>query len=230
MTFPEDLKPTVDYVLVDDEPLHVQRWRSTNVRLVCVQFPVHTTSLWHQHLNYGVYVVMAPLNVTEQSYGSAVKSLIQDRGAVFCRDHTKDHLLHVVTTTDSPLFIVEVELLKPKADLKPHADIPIHAAKGIELLNDEPECRVYRLTLEKDSLNEAASEITLTLPTEAVLLAVADCIVKVNNTTVSGEQNDFVQHLKVGDDIVLSEGQFDIELVGEAGQTTTALFILTEVY
>ncbi|OWY98442.1 hypothetical protein PHMEG_00030791, partial [Phytophthora megakarya] len=64
----KETKVDVDYVLVDFEPLHKQRWRTDNVRLVCAEFPPYTTCLWHQHLKYGVYVVMAPLDVVEQPY------------------------------------------------------------------------------------------------------------------------------------------------------------------
>lgn len=221
-TFPDEQKPTVDYVLVDDEPLHKQRWRSNTVRLVCVQFPPHTSSLWHQHLNYGIYVVMAPLDVSEQSYGNPVKPLVKNRGEVFCRDHTKDHLLHVITTTEQPLFIVEVELLKAKADVKPHDGVPIRSGKGVELLNDEPECRVYRLTLETDG------ELAMTLPTESVLVAVDDCELKVSTTSISGEKKEFVRELKVGDDIVFQEGEYQIALWGNAA--SKAQFVLSEVY
>ncbi|KAF1772074.1 hypothetical protein GQ600_4124 [Phytophthora cactorum] len=135
-------KSDVDYVLVDFEPLHKQRWRSETVRLVCVQFPPHTQSLWHKHLNYGIYVVMAPLNVTEQPYGQEPRPLVQDKGSVFCRDHTKDKLLHVITSHETPLFIVEVELLKKKEDIMPHDQVALHSSTGVELLNNEPECRV----------------------------------------------------------------------------------------
>lgn len=221
-TFPEDQNPAVDFVLVDDEPLHKQRWRSDTVRLVCVQFPPHTQSLWHQHLNYGIYVVMAPLDVAEQSYGNPVKLLVKNRGEVFCRDHTKDHLLHVITTTEQPLFIVEVELLKSKEDVKPHGDVPIRSGKGFELLNDEPECRVYRLTLETDA------GLAMTLPTESVLVAVDACTVKVSTTSTTGEKKEFVSKLEVGDDIVFQEGECQIELIGDA--VSTAQFVLSEVY
>lgn len=221
--FPEHENPTVDFVLVDDEPLHVQRWRSETVRLVCVNFPPHTSSLWHQHLNYGIYVVMAPLDVAEQSYGNAAKPLIKNKGEVFCRDHTKDHLLHVITTADQPLFIVEVELLKEKENVKPHDNVPIRSGKGVELLNDEPECRVYRLTLD-----ENVRELDLALPTESVLVVLDDCELKVTTASSSGQKTELVHQLKVGDDVVLQEGECQLELSGV--EASKAQFVLSEVY
>ncbi|KAG6612563.1 Potassium/sodium hyperpolarization-activated cyclic nucleotide-gated channel 4 [Phytophthora cinnamomi] len=221
--------PDVDYVLVDFEPLHKQRWRSETVRLVCVQFPPHTQSLWHKHLNYGIYVVMAPLSVTEQPHGQEPRPLVQAKGSVFCRDHTKDKLLHIITSHDAPLFIVEVELLKKKEDVAVHDHVALHAAAGVELLNDEPECRVYRLTL-GDEEAQSTTEISLNLPTGAVLVVLDDCEVEVTNasedsTTVEAERK---LSLKVADDIQLSAGKFSIKLASSSAKKTQ--FILAEVY
>ncbi|ETO64870.1 hypothetical protein F444_17713 [Phytophthora nicotianae P1976] len=116
------VKPDVDYVLVDFEPLHKQRWRSDT------------------HLKYGIYVVMAPLDAVEQPYGKEPRPLVQKKGAVFCRDHTKDKLIHVATTNELPAFLIEIELLKEKADVIPNGNLPLHEGKGIELLKNEPEC------------------------------------------------------------------------------------------
>ncbi|OWY98443.1 hypothetical protein PHMEG_00030792 [Phytophthora megakarya] len=213
----------VDYVLVDFEPLHKQRWRSETVRLVCVQFPPHTQSLWHKHLNYGIYVVMAPLNVTEQPHGQQPRPLVQDKGSVFCRDHTKDKLLHVITSHETPLFIVEVELLKKKEDVVRHDQVALHSSKGVELLNDEPECRVYRLTL-----NDVGDEISLVLPTNAVLVVLDDCEVEITNVSedleVDTKRN---ASLKVADDVQLTAGKFNLRLLSSTKKTQ---FILAEVY
>ncbi|KAE9104524.1 hypothetical protein PF007_g14029 [Phytophthora fragariae] len=219
--------PDVDYVLVDFEPLHKQRWRSDTVRLVCVQFPPHTQSLWHRHLNYGIYVVMAPLNVTEQPHGHEPRPLVQDKGSVFCRDHTKDKLLHVITSHETPLFIVEVELLKPKEDVVAHDHVALHAAAGVELLNDEPECRVYRLTLGDE--DAATTEISLNLPTGAVLVVLDDCEVEVVNASEDPKvEVERKLSLKVADDIQLAAGKFNIKLVSPGAKKTQ--FILAEVY
>ncbi|CAH0480183.1 unnamed protein product [Peronospora belbahrii] len=177
-------KVDVDYVLVDFEPLHKQRWRSETVRLVCVEFPPHTQSLWHQHLNYGIYVVITPLNATEQPYGEEPRPLVHDKGSVFCRDHTKDKLLHVITSHETPLFIVEVELLKKKEDVMAHDQVSLHASKGVEVLNNEPECRVYRLVLQSDANDDQSTiEISLNLPTGAVLVVLDACEVKITNAS-----------------------------------------------
>ncbi|GMF34530.1 unnamed protein product [Phytophthora lilii] len=223
----EKSKTDVDYVLVDFEPLHKQRWRSDTVRLVCVQFPPHTQSLWHKHLNYGIYVVMAPLNVTEQPHGQQPRPLVQDKGSVFCRDHTKDKLLHVITSHDTPLFIVEVELLKKKADVVPHDQVALHSATGVELLNDEPECRVYRLTLQSAIDVQSTTEISLNLPTGAVLVVLDDCEVEVTNASEDPSvETERKLSLKIADDVQLTAGRFGIKLL--SGKKTQ--FILAEVY
>ncbi|KAL4138735.1 hypothetical protein PRIC2_002239 [Phytophthora ramorum] len=218
-------KEDVDYVLVDFEPLHKQRWRSETVRLVYVQFPPHTRSLWHQHLNYGIYVVMAPLNVTEQPIGQQPRPLVQDKGSVFCRDHTKDKLLHVITSHDSPLFIVEVELLKKKEDVVAHDQVALHASDGLELLNDEPECRVYRLTLQDEG--QSTTEISLNLPTGAVLVVLDDCDVDITNASDDPNvETERKLSLKVADDVQLTAGKFNIKLLSPK----KTQFILAEVY
>eukprot|EP00644_Phytophthora_capsici_P012645 jgi/Phyca11/506950/fgenesh2_kg.PHYCAscaffold_23_\ len=221
-------KSDVDYVLVDFEPLHKQRWRSDTVRLVCVQFPPHTRSLWHKHLNYGIYVVMAPLSVTEQPHGKEPRPLVQDKGSVFCRDHTKDKLLHVITSHDTPLFIVEVELLKKKDDIMAHDHVALHSSRGVELLNDEPECRVYRLTLQSDACDDqSTTEISLNLPTGAVLVVLDDCEVQVTNA--SEDPNIDTERdlsLKIADDVQLTVGKFNLKLLS----SKKAQFILAEVY
>ncbi|EEY53657.1 uncharacterized protein PITG_07347 [Phytophthora infestans T30-4] len=223
-------KSDVDYVLVDFEPLHKQRWRSETVRLVCVEFPPHTRSLWHKHLNYGIYVVMAPLNVTEQPFGQEPRPLVQEKGSVFCRDHTKDKLLHVINSHNTPLFIVEVELLKKKKDIMPHDQVALHSSKGVELLNNEPECRVYRLTLQNDSSEgQSANEISLGLPTGAVLVGLDDCEVEVTNVSEDPMvDSERTLSLKVADDVQLSAGKLNLKLL--SSKTSKVQFILAEVY
>ncbi|RLN59782.1 hypothetical protein BBJ29_003439 [Phytophthora kernoviae] len=221
-------KPDIDYVLVDFEPLHKQRWRSETVRLVCVQFPPHTRCLWHQHLNYGVYVVMAPLDVMEQPYGQQPRPLVKDKGSVFCRDHTIDKLLHVVTSAETPAFIVEVELLKKKEDVVAHDQVAIHNANGVELLNDEPECRVYRLTLQDDASDDkSTTEISLELPTGAVLVVLDDCEVEITNVSENAEvDTECHKSLKVADDVQLTAGKFNVKLV--SSNEKKVQLILTE--
>jgi hypothetical protein len=211
-----------DFVLVNDEPMHRQRWISDSVRLVCAQIPAHAKSLWHQHLKYGVYIVVAPLDCTEQSVGNEPKALTSHVGEVFCRDHTQDHLIHVVQTSNVPAFLVEVELLREKDALLPNANLPLHTGPGIELLQNVPECRVYRLSLKPQG------NVQLELPTETVLVAVRACSVVV--TTSAGPSQ---RELAPGDDIVLSAGSIALELVaedGDASQDPSAQLVLTEVY
>lgn len=217
-------KPDVDYVLVNFEPLHKQRWRTDTVRLVCAEFPPDTTCLWHQHLKYGIYVVMAPLNVVEQPYGQKPRPLVHEKGAVFCRDHTKDKLIHIVSTRDLPAFLIEVELLKEKADVVPNQHLPLHSE--LELLYNERECRVYRLTL--DNNDHGGAKISLDLPTEAVLLALDDCEVEIRNGSDNQEQTMNHVALKVGGDAHLSAGKVGVKLVSAATQKTQ--FVLAEVY
>ncbi|KAG7396805.1 hypothetical protein PHYBOEH_001665 [Phytophthora boehmeriae] len=222
-------EPDVDFVLVDFEPLHKQRWRSDTVRLVCAEFPPFTTCLWHQHLKYGIYVVVAPLDVIEQPYGKPPRPLVQAKGSVFCRDHTKDKLLHIVTTTELPAFIVEVELLKEKADVVPHDHIPVHGDSGVELLNNEPECRVYRLTFQDKASDDQTTEISLDLPTSAVLVVLDQCEVKLINASDNEQMATERQlSLKVGQDVPLTGGKFAIKLVSSSEKKTQ--FILAEVY
>ncbi|KAL3667533.1 hypothetical protein V7S43_007752 [Phytophthora oleae] len=221
-----ETKLDVDYVLVDFEPLHKQRWRTDTVRLVCAEFPPYTTCLWHQHLKYGIYVVMAPLDVVEHPYGKKPRPLVQKKGAVFCRDHTKDKLIHLATTSALPAFLIEVELLKEKADVMPNGHLPLHEGDGIELLNNEPECRVYRVTLESNANdNQTTTKISLELPTEAVLLALGGSKIEVSGNLKVAERQI---SLKVGDDVQLSAGKFAMKLMSSTTKKTQ--FILAEVY
>lgn len=201
---------TPAFVLVDDEPLHRERWRRAAVRLVCAQFPPHTRCLWHQHVKYSVYIVVAPLLVTEQSLGNAPVQLTKQRGEVFCRDHTIDRLVHVDATAELPAFIVLVELIKAKAAARPHDDLPPHSGAGVELLNDARECRVYRLTLSLrlDGEDNATAETAMSLPTESVLVAVDACTVKLAtaNSGAAGAASSQTRSLHVGDDVVLQAG------------------------
>ncbi|KAH7492099.1 hypothetical protein KRP22_002327 [Phytophthora ramorum] len=226
----ETKETAVDYVLVDFEPLHKQRWRSDTIRLVCAEFPPYTTCLWHQHLKYGIYVVMAPLDVVEQPYGEKSRPLVQSKGAVFCRDHTKDKLIHAATTNELPAFIIEVELLKEKEDVIPNGNLPLHAGNGIELLNNEPECRVYRFTLQDKSCDDYAStQVSLTLPTEAVLLALEECEVEITSTLADTLEDSVHQlSLNVGDDVHLDAGTFKLKLVSSGVKETQ--FVLAEVF
>ncbi|CAI5740065.1 unnamed protein product [Hyaloperonospora brassicae] len=218
-------EPDIDYVLVDFEPLHKQRWRTNTLRLVCAEFPPYTTCKWHQHLKYGIYVVMAPLDVIEQPYGQQPRPLVQEKGAVFCRDHTKDKLIHIATTRELPAFLIEIELLKEKADIIPNGQLPLHAGAGIELLADEPECRVYRITLHvKD---HASPALSLNLPTEAVLLALDDCEAQVT-TTINDEEITYSVSLKIGGDVHMSPGACTVKVVSASVEKMH--FVLAEVY
>ncbi|KAE9305653.1 hypothetical protein PF008_g21662 [Phytophthora fragariae] len=202
----------------------------STVRLVCAQFPPYTRCLWHQHLKYGIYVVMAPLDVVEQPYGQEPRPLVQDKGAVFCRDHTKDKLIHAATTAELPAFLVEVELLKEKVDIVPNDNLPLHAGRGVDLLNKERECRVYRFTMQQNEDNDnAAAEISLELQTEAVLLVLDDCTVEITNES-SGKQENTVRQLslQVGDDVQLTAGKFGIKL--ESSSVEKTQFVLAEIY
>ncbi|KAG6961179.1 hypothetical protein JG688_00009236 [Phytophthora aleatoria] len=230
MGLENETKPDVDYVLVDFEPLHKQRWRTDTVRLVCAEFPPFTTCLWHQHLKYGVYVVMAPLDAMEQPYGQEPRPLVQKKGAVFCRDHTKDKLIHLATTNELPAFLIEVELLKEKADVTPNGHLPLHEGKGIELIKNEPECRVYRFTMQDNgSEDQATTEIVVDLPPEAVLLALEDCEVEISG--ILNDKHEETTHrisMKVGGDVHLKAGNFGVKLLTSSANKTS--FVLAEVF
>uniref|UniRef100_M4C4I5 Uncharacterized protein n=1 Tax=Hyaloperonospora arabidopsidis (strain Emoy2) TaxID=559515 RepID=M4C4I5_HYAAE len=220
-------EPDIDYVLVNFEPLHKQRWRTTTMRLVCAEFPPYTTCQWHQHLKYGIYVVMAPLSVIEQPYGQQPRPLVQKKGAVFCRNHTIDKLIHIATTKELPAFLIEIELLKEKVDIVPNGQLPLHSGKGIKLLTNEPECRVYRITLQ--AKDHASCEISLDLPTEAVLLALDDCEAQIA-TAVDDEEDDTTTlvSLNTGGDVHLSSGKCIVKVVSSSVEKMQ--FVLAEVY
>lgn len=213
------------FVPVEQEPMHRQRWKSDSVRLVCVQFPPHTTCLWHQHLKYGVYICIQDLNASEQPRGSDARALVKSKGDIFCRDHTEDKLIHVVEAHDAPLFIIEVELLKEKHLLTAHDDVAQHVARGVQCVNDSLECRVYRLEL----LTLDTEEIALVLPTAAVLVALDECVVTIFNPAQDSDVLADEKHLEPGDDISLVPGQFEIKLVARDHPESVS-FVLTEVF
>lgn len=215
----------VPFVPVEQEPMHRQRWKSDSVRLVCVEFPPRTTCLWHQHLKYGVYICIQDLDATEQPRGSTARALTKSKGDVFCRDHTQDQLIHVVASHDAPLHIIEVELLREKHEIAPHDDEPQHVARGVQCLHDALECRVYRIEL----LTLHTEEVTLELPTNAVLVALDACTVTIFNPATASDMLANVKHLAPGDDIALVAGQFEIKLVRRDHPESVA-FVLTEVF
>ncbi|CAH0494005.1 unnamed protein product [Peronospora farinosa] len=178
MTMQISDKVDVDYVPVEAEPLHKQRWRSEN---------------------------------------------LHEKGSVFCRDHTKDKLIHSAATLDKPAFLIEIELLKEKADVMPNEHLPLHP--GIKNFKNDPECRVYGFELQNDD----QAEIALNLPTEAVLVALDDCEVEITKAS-SNKQEDTTHQvvLKVGDDVQLLAGKFGIKFVSSASKK--AQFHLVEVY
>ncbi|RMX66221.1 hypothetical protein DD238_001259 [Peronospora effusa] len=223
MTMQISDKVDVDYVPVEAEPLHKQRWRSETVRLVAVDFPPHTKCLYHQHLKYGVYLVVTPMNMMEYPHGEEPRPLVHEKGSVFCRDHTKDKLIHSAATLDKPAFLIEIELLKEKADVMPNGHLPLHP--GIKNFKNDPECRVYGFELQNDD----QAEIALNLPTEAVLVALDDCEVEITKA-LSDKQEDTTHQvvLKVGDDVQLLAGKFKIKFVSSASKK--AQFHLVEVY
>lgn len=215
----------VAFVPVEQEPLHRERWKSDFVRLVCVQVPPNTTCLWHQHLKFGVYICVQDLDAMERPRGAEPRALVHNKGAVFCRDHTEDQLIHVVWTQDTPLFIVEVELLTEKHHLAPHDDLPPHVTRGVLSLHDAPECRVYRIEL----LTKHTEEVTLELPTRAVLVAVDECVVTIFNPAAAADVLANEVHLQPGDDVVLVQGLFEIALVARDHPESVTL-VLTEVF
>ncbi|KAF1321558.1 hypothetical protein FI667_g11798, partial [Globisporangium splendens] len=214
-----DMEDTA-FVPVEQEPLHQQRWKSDIVRLVDVQFPRNATCLWHRHLKFGVYICIADLVATEQSNGQEPRALTKTKGDVFCRDHAEDKLIHVVSNSDHVFHIIEVELLKEKHLIAPHDEVPQHIARGLQILNDELECRVYRLTL----LSKQTEKISLELPTDAVLVALDECVVKVVNP-----DGDKEVHVQPGDDVVLVAGHFEVHLVPR-DHAEAPEFILVEVF
>lgn len=135
------------FIPVEDEPLHKQRWKSDIVRLVCAQIPPNTTSLWHQHLKSGVYVCVGDLEGIEEARGADPKHLNVASGNVFCRDHTEDKLVHVITSHEKPIYMIEVELLKEKHQIKPNESIPVLEHAAVQCIEAKRECRVYRVNL-----------------------------------------------------------------------------------
>ncbi|KAL4138706.1 hypothetical protein PRIC2_002210 [Phytophthora ramorum] len=200
--------------------MHRQRWRSNSVRLVYPEIPPHTQSL---HLKYSVYIVVAPLDVTEQSYGVPPHALPQDKGSIFCRDHTQDKPLHVATTGELPSTIIIVELLKERKDVMVHDRAALHDTKGVEILNDEPKCRVYRLTLHEDESDDLSTTISLYLATAAMMVAADEC--KGEITTADDLKADTKKlSLQIADDAQLAAGLFTMKAIAKTQ------FGLTEIY
>ncbi|TMW66451.1 hypothetical protein Poli38472_004216 [Pythium oligandrum] len=222
----------ISFVPVDDEPLHKQRWKSDLVRLVDVQFPANTTCRWHQHVHYGVYISITPLNLTEQSiHDEKPRALCKHRGEVFCRDHTADRLTHVVSTED-PMRIIEVELLKDDGHVA-HPELPVHEDRALVLLHEDTKCRVYRVTL----MEQATTQVSIVLPTNAVLVALNDCTVSIFNPTVDDKiHSDHTRtvesgwkELLAGDDAMLVPGKFTLN-AHAWDSSAIAGFILVEIY
>ncbi|DBA04634.1 TPA: hypothetical protein N0F65_012217 [Lagenidium giganteum] len=219
-----------EYVLVDHEPLHKEKWRSDTVRLVRVQFPPHTRCLWHQHVKYGIYICIEELRAYEQAVGKEKQALFKQRGEVFCRDHTKDKLIHVVETGEETVFIVEVELLAEKITV-PNGSLPFHQSPSLVCLHHEDVCRVYRITL----LSERP-QVELVLPTGGVVVALDKCEVTVHNPTVDDKihadhARDIpgeTKTLEAGDEFVVVPGKFTMKLSSQ--HAGAAGFILAETY
>lgn len=219
---------TESFIPVEDEPLHKQRWKSDIVRLVCAQIPPNTTSLWHQHLKSGVYVCVGDLEGIEEARGADPKHLNVASGNVFCRDHTEDKLVHVITSHEKPIYMIEVELLKEKHQIKPNESTPVLEHAAVQCIEAKRECRVYRVNLAPHSV---PSKLSLELSTDAVLVVLTECVVRIVNKSESPSESqhvDQVMRLTPGDDVVLKAGTFVMRL--EAEQSTEARFILVEVF
>ncbi|GLD98675.1 hypothetical protein PINS_up007392 [Pythium insidiosum] len=221
-------------VRVDDEPLHQERWKNDLVRIVDVQFPPHTTSLWHQHVHYGVYICVTRVYATEQGiHDEAPRQLHKQRGDIFCRDHTLDRLVHVVSTGELPMRIIEVEILKddPNEDLDIQS-LPVHQNRSISLTHQDKKCRVYRV-----ALMPSTEELSICLPSRAVLVALDTVTVSIENA--SADDRIHVDHtkrfhgaarsLKAGDDVVLHAGNMTLR-VEDWQHCEVASFVLCEVF
>ncbi|KAJ0399662.1 hypothetical protein P43SY_005268 [Pythium insidiosum] len=222
-------------VPVDDEPLHQERWKNDLVRIVDVQFPPHTTSLWHQHVHYGVYICVTQVRATEQGiHDEAPRQLYKQRGDVFCRDHTLDRLVHVVSTDELPMRIIEVEILKddPNENFDVHG-LPVHEHRTISIVHQDNKCRVYRLTM-----LPSANAITLCLPSRAMLVSLDSVAVYIDNTSTGNHISENpstpclsagVRKLQAGDDVILQPGEMTLR-VDDWSSASVASFVLCEVY
>uniref|UniRef100_K3WYU8 Uncharacterized protein n=1 Tax=Globisporangium ultimum (strain ATCC 200006 / CBS 805.95 / DAOM BR144) TaxID=431595 RepID=K3WYU8_GLOUD len=224
------------------EPLHQQRWTNDTVRVVGVKFPPHTTCQWHQHFQFSVYACINDLIATEQVLNQPSRILTQPRGSVFCRDHTQDQLVHIATSHEEPVFVVLVELLKEKQLLVPHDAVPLHVARDVACVNDSLECRVYRILMsivhEDDSKDD---KLSLALSTGAVLVALHECVVLLQNHHARKEDdsngdNDSPQphermhSFQPGDDVVLEPGHLVIQLVSQLNHVNCVELVLVEVF
>ncbi|KAL4161779.1 hypothetical protein PRNP1_002331 [Phytophthora ramorum] len=95
-----------------------------------------------------------------------------------------------------------------------HDRVALHDTNGVEILNDEPKCRVYRLTLHEDESDDLSTTISLYLAIAAVVVAADEC--KGEITTADDLKADTKKlSLQIADDIQLAAGLFTMKAIAK---------------
>ncbi|KAF1321557.1 hypothetical protein FI667_g11799, partial [Globisporangium splendens] len=151
-------------------------------------------------------------------------------------------LVHIAASHEEPIFVVVVELLKQRRQLEPHDAIPLHIGRGVMCVNDSLECRVYRISLSSAHGDDnKRDELPLVLRTDAVLVAVHECVLSIHNRheAKEGDNNgddnsqqprEPICSFQPGDDAVLLPGRVVIQLLSRSARVDYAELVLVEVF
>src|SRR5829696_7403952 len=105
---------TESIVPIEEEPQHRLKFQNQHVRLFDVLLPPGYKSLWHSHLNDGVFVVVESAESQAQDLGGEpVDRPPRMIGETLFIDYGKKHKVHRVNNTGAtPYHVTDTEILQ----------------------------------------------------------------------------------------------------------------------
>jgi len=131
-------------VTIDQEPQHRLKFQNQHVRLFDVLLPPGYKSLWHSHLNDGVFVVVESAESQAQDLGAEpVDRPPRTIGETFFINYGKKHNVHRVNNTGAtPYHVTDTEILQSCPGYATAKD-----AEGQTLILENERVRVTRLMI-----------------------------------------------------------------------------------
>ncbi|KAL0582999.1 hypothetical protein ABG067_007059 [Albugo candida] len=221
----------MDFVPVEKEPLHRERYCDAVIRIVDAKIPANTSCLWHQHIKYGVYICMSDVLAIEQPIGQSPRALEKHHKQVFCRNHWEDRLIHQVTAKDNDIYILEIELQNATIRL-PNTLLQHLAHPAMTFLEEDEHCRVYRMRI------ESTDSIQFVLSTKTVLVVLDPCKLQMKHSTESPRvilapdslQRIHSDEMWPGDVFIMQSGEFALYLDRELDEDHVVELILLEIF
>jgi hypothetical protein len=145
-----------------EEPRHVPKFTNEWVRIIDVEIPEGSRTLYHAHSLDYPYVMISSVTLNNQVYGQEPKEMKITRGVVgYYRASTQGTYTHRFINNGPGTFrAIGIELLKP---LQPGAEVaaPLPAMEQVATVLDTERVRAYRLTVKP---GESVGPVTLRAP------------------------------------------------------------------